>query len=310
MSDIKDLLQKIIDNIEKVIISKTEEVKVVLAALLCEGHILVEDVPGVGKTILARAVAISMGCQFSRIQFTPDLLPSDIIGVNIFNQGTNDFEFKPGPIHHQIILADEINRATPKTQSALLECMEERQVTIDGVRHVLPRPFIVIATQNPIEYEGTFPLPESQLDRFFLRVKLGYPDEQDEARILTMQQLHHPIEDLRQVIGVEEFLMMQEQTRRIHMDESLKQYIVKLVQMTRFHENILLGSSPRGSLAIFKASQAEAILNGRKYVIPDDIKKMAPLCLGHRITGKAGRNSSSKTEKFIKEILDEVPVPE
>ncbi len=295
---------------EKVIIGKTEEVVLVMSALLCEGHILVEDVPGVGKTMLARAISKSMGCQFSRIQFTPDLLPSDIIGVNIFNQKTRDFEFKKGPIHSQIVLADEINRATPKTQSALLECMEERQATIDGQTYQMPRPFLVIATQNPIEYEGTFPLPESQLDRFFIRVNMGYPDEKAESEILFRQKLRHPIEDLQQVVTVEEILEMQKKTREIFIEDTLREYIVKIVQETRHDENLFLGASPRGSLALFRAAQAMAFIEERDFIIPDDIKKMAPYTLAHRMISKTDGYHSAGLEKIIERILEEIPVPQ
>lgn len=281
-----------------------------MSALLCEGHILVEDVPGVGKTMLARAISKSLGCQFSRIQFTPDLLPSDIIGVNIFNQKTRDFEFKKGPIHSQIVLADEINRATPKTQSALLECMEERQATIDGQTYQMPRPFLVIATQNPIEYEGTFPLPESQLDRFFIRVNMGYPDEKAESEILLRQQIRHPIEDLQQVVTVEEILEMQKKTREIFIENTLREYIVKIVQETRHDENLFLGASPRGSLALFRAAQAMAFIEERDFIIPDDIKKMAPYTLAHRMISKTDGYHSAGLEKIVERILEEIPVPQ
>jgi len=280
-----------------------------MVSLLCEGHMMVEDVPGVGKTMLARAIAKSLGCKFSRIQFTPDLLPSDIIGVNIFNQKTRDFEFKPGPIHSQIILADEINRATPKTQSALLECMEERQVTVDGFTYKMARPFLVIATQNPIEYEGTFPLPESQLDRFFLRVKLGYPDEEAEGEILIRQQLRHPIEDLEQVVTIEEILEIQKKTREVFLEESLREYIVKIVQQTRKDDNLFLGASPRGSLALFRAAQAMSMIEDRDFVIPDDIKAMAPYTLAHRMISKTDGLYSPGLERLIEKILEDIPVP-
>ncbi len=303
-------IRKIIDNIEKVIIGKSDVVRLVLAGLLCEGHLLVEDIPGVGKTILARAVAISTGCKFSRIQSTPDLLPSDIIGVNIFNQKTLDFEFRPGPIHNQIILADEINRATPKTQSALLECMEERQVTVDGKAHRLPRPFMVIATQNPIEYEGTFPLPESQLDRFFMRISLGYPDSGAESQVLQMQRIAHPIDSLEQVMDEREVLELQRRTREIHVEDSIRDYIVQLTRATREFDGLMLGASPRGSIALYKASQANAVINGRDYCIPDDVKLMAPLCLAHRLILPSGGYQFQKTEQIISQILDQVPVPE
>lgn len=310
MKQINSFVKKIIDNVEKVIVGKTEEVTLVMNSLLCEGHILVEDVPGVGKTMLARAIARSLGCRFSRIQFTPDLLPSDIIGVNIFNQKTREFEFKAGPINSQIILADEINRATPKTQSALLECMEERQISIDGKTLKMDKPFLVIATQNPIEYEGTFPLPESQLDRFFLRIKMGYPDESAESEILNRQQLHHPIEDLEQIITMEEILQKQEEVKKIFIEETLREYIVKIVQQTRRDDSLFLGASPRGSLALFKAAQASALIDDRDYVIPDDIKKMAPYTLSHRMISKAEGYRPAGIEKIIEQVLMEIPVPQ
>ena len=306
----KQTIDKITRNIEKVIVGKTDVIRTVIASLLCEGHVLIEDVPGVGKTMLARALAGSIGCAFSRIQFTPDLLPLDIVGVNIFNQQTREFEFRPGPVHSQIVLADEINRGTPKTQSALLECMDERQVTMDGKTYMLPRPFLVMATQNPAEYEGTFPLPESQLDRFFIRINLGYPDEKAENEILTMQKLHHPIEDLEQVISVEEVIELQKKTKEIFVEDSVRNYIVKITRATREIENVYLGASPRGSLALFRASQAQALISGRDFVTPDDVKKMAPLTLAHRlISGSAGRESTGAVS-LIENILAEIPVPE
>ena len=281
-----------------------------MSALLCEGHILVEDVPGVGKTMLAKAVSKSLGCSFSRIQFTPDLLPSDIIGVNIFNQQSRHFEFKKGPIHSQIVLADEINRATPKTQSALLECMEERQATIDGKTYNMPRPFLVIATQNPIEYEGTFPLPESQLDRFFIRINLGYPNEIAESEILLRQKIKHPIEDLEQVVTVEEIMEMQKKVREVFIEDSLREYIVKIVQETRHDENLFLGASPRGSIALYRAAQAIAFIDGREFILPDDIKKIAPYTLAHRMISKTDGYHSAGLEKVVENILEEVPVPQ
>ncbi|MEW6280168.1 MAG: MoxR family ATPase, partial [Candidatus Eremiobacterota bacterium] len=272
MTDIQETGRRLLGNIEKVILGKRPEVRLVLVALLCEGHILVEDVPGVGKTMLSRAVARSLGLSFARVQCTPDLLPSDLIGVTVYNQKTQDFEFRPGPLHHQILLADEINRATPKTQSALLEAMEERQVSVDGRVRPLPRPFLVLATQNPIEYEGTFPLPEAQLDRFLLRIQLGYPSFEAEADMLVRQRIQHPIEELNQVISAEELSSMQRLVRDVHVDDSLRDYIVRLVQRTREQEKLFLGASPRGSLAMYRAAQALAALEGRKFVLADDIQ--------------------------------------
>ncbi|MCE1248377.1 MAG: MoxR family ATPase [Firmicutes bacterium] len=310
MVKINPFTEKIVANVEKVIVGKTGEVKLVMVALLCEGHLLVEDVPGVGKTMLARAIAKSIGCKFNRIQFTPDLLPSDIIGVNIFNQKTRDFEFKPGPIHTQIILADEINRATPKTQSALLECMEEKQISLDGVTHIMPKPFMVIATQNPIEYEGTFPLPESQLDRFFIRINMGYPDETAESEILERQKIRHPIQALEQVVTIEEVVEMQAKTREVKVKENLREYIVKIVQETRKDENLFLGASPRGSIALFRAAQAHALIEGRDFVIPDDIKFLAPFTLAHRMIGKSdGYSHAAGLERLVIRALEEIPVP-
>jgi MoxR-like ATPase len=310
VSIINKILEKIADNVEKVILGKKEVIGNMLIALLAEGHVLIEDVPGVGKTMLAKALAKSTGCEFSRIQFTPDLLPTDIIGVNIYNQKTGNFEFKPGPIHNHIILADEINRATPKTQSALLEAMEERQVTVDGITYPLPRPFMVMATQNPIEYEGTFPLPESQLDRFFVKVNLGYPDEKAETDILSINQLTYPIEKLEQVVTTTEILEMQKKTREIFVEESLKNYIVRIVQQTRQEDSLFLGASPRGSLFLFRGAQAEAFLNDRDYVIPDDIKKVALLTLSHRLISKTAEYCSPDYSKIIENILEQVTVPE
>src|SRR5262249_15405992 len=270
VEDPRSVALRIIENVEKVIVGKTNELKLTVTAVLVGGHILIEDVPGVGKTMMARALARSSGCTFRRIQFTPDLLPSDVSGVSIYNQKTGDFEFREGPIIAQIVLADEINRATPKTQSALLEAMEERQITVDGVTRAMPRPFTVLATQNPIEYEGTFPLPEAQLDRFMIRVHLGYPSATDEVIIMDRQQQRHPVEDLGQVTDAQEVLRVGEGVKAIYVDPLIKQYIVQLVEATRKHESAYLGASPRGSLALFRTSQAFALLDDRDFVIPDD----------------------------------------
>lgn len=305
---IQSTCEKVLENIERVILGKREEIRHVLVALLCEGHVLVEDVPGVGKTMLSRAVARSFGCSFARVQCTPDLLPTDLTGVNIFNQKTAEFEFRAGPLHNQIVLADEINRATPKTQSALLECMEERQITVDGRTYPLPRPFLVMATQNPIEYEGTFPLPEAQLDRFLLRIKLGYPSAQAESEMLLRQQTAHPIESLEQVVSSAELQAMQAEVRQMHVDDSLRNYIVGLVRQTRESEKVYLGASPRGSLALFRACQALAALHGRSFVTPDDIKQMAVPTLSHRLIGPS-ESTSGAGDQVVLELLDHHPVP-
>ncbi|MBI2266113.1 MAG: MoxR family ATPase [Armatimonadetes bacterium] len=304
----RGIADRVIANVERVIVGKRNEVKLLLVALLSEGHVLVEDVPGVGKTMLARAMARSLGCSFKRIQFTPDLLPSDILGVTIFNQKTSEFEFRPGPVVSQIILADEINRGTPKTQSALLECMEERQITVDGATRLLPKPFMVIATQNPIEYRGTFPLPESQLDRFLLRIVLGYPDPSSESEILIRQQLVHPIEEIRPVLALDELLDIQGQVKKVHVSQDVREYIVQLVQATRKESQLFLGSSPRGSLALFKSSQALALLEGRDFVIPDDVKQLVPCVLGHRLIAR-GEQDGLAIHHVLTRLLDRVPIP-
>jgi MoxR-like ATPase len=308
LNDVKTVGQRLTENIQKVILGKTTEVRLVLVALLCEGHILVEDVPGVGKTMLSRAVARSLGCSFARVQCTPDLLPSDLIGVSVFNQKSQEFEFRPGPVHHQIVLADEINRATPKTQSALLEAMEERQVSVDGRMRPLPRPFLVLATQNPIEYEGTFPLPEAQLDRFLLRLKLGYPSFEAENDMIVKQRAAHPIEDLPQVVTSQELTEMQARARNVHVDDSLREYIVRLVQRTREQERLYLGASPRGSLALYRAAQAHAALEGREYVVGDDIQSLVLATLGHRMLGRDGAGGR-QVEDVLKSLLEQVKVP-
>jgi MoxR-like ATPase len=310
MTDIKAFGEKLFANLETVIIGKRSALDLISIGLLCQGHVLIEDVPGVGKTVLARTLAKSLGCAFNRLQFTPDMLPSDVTGTSIFNQENRKFEFRPGPLFGQIILADEINRATPKTQAALLEAMEERQVTVDGQTHSLPRPFMVLATQNPIEYEGTFPLPEAQLDRFLLRLRLGYPGQADEIRILENQQLRHPIESVEAVISAEEVLQAAEAVREIFVSPAVKRYITDLVSRTRQHADIYLGASPRGSLSLFRASQARAGLLGRDYVLPDDVKALAGPILAHRIiVNPAARLREVTAEKLVQEILLAVAVP-
>ncbi|MEP7355600.1 MAG: MoxR family ATPase [Anaerolineales bacterium] len=307
---LKSAAERIIANVEKVIVGKNAEVQLTLVGLLCQGHLLIEDVPGVGKTMLAKALARSIGTSFNRIQFTPDMLPSDVTGVSIYNQMTREFEFRNGPIMAQIVLADEINRATPKTQAALLEAMEEKQVTVDGVTHMLPSPFMVLATQNPIEYEGTFPLPEAQLDRFLLRLSLGYPTAAHEIDVLERQQFAHPIERLEQVVTVEELLEAQAAVRKVHVEPGIKRYIVELVTQTRKHPDVYLGASPRGSLALFRTSQARAALEGRDFVIPDDVKALAESALAHRIIiGPAARIKDVSSRTIVRDIVGSVPVP-
>ncbi len=307
---VRSISDRISENVEKVILGKHKEVQITLQALLCEGHLLIEDVPGVGKTMLARAIARSIGCDFRRIQFTPDMLPSDVTGVSVFNQKTMEFEFRPGPIMTQIVLTDEINRATPKTQSALLEAMEERQVTVDGVTYPLEKPFLVLATQNPIEYEGTFPLPEAQLDRFMMRITLGYPQPEEEMRILDSQRQSHPIHELQQVISRDELVQAQLAVTEVYVDTLIKEYIVSLVNATRRHPDIYLGASPRGSLALYKTGRANAAVQGREYVIPDDIKLMAEPTLAHRlIVSPSARIKNVDPRAVLNEILDSVPVP-
>lgn len=310
MESVQEVASRIVDNVEKVIIGKREQVEQTVIALLCQGHVLIEDVPGVGKTMLAKSIARSLGCTFQRIQFTPDMLPSDVTGVSVFNQKTREFEFRPGPIMAQIVLTDEINRATPKTQSALLEAMEERQVTVDGVTYPLQKPFLVLATQNPIEYEGTFPLPEAQLDRFMLRISLGYPEPADEIRMLDSQRRVHPVEMVGQVVSADELLQSQEAIKEVHIDNEIKEYIVELVNTSRKHPDIYLGASPRGSLALYKTAQAKAAVEGRDYVIPDDIKALAIPALAHRlIVSPAARIKNVDSRTVVQEILDSVPVP-
>lgn len=299
-----------IDEVERVIVGKRDTVRRAVLALLCNGHVLLEDIPGVGKTTLAKALAKSIGGEFRRIQFTPDLLPSDITGSAVFNQKTAEFEFRPGPIFGNVVLVDEINRATPKTQSALLEGMEERQVTTDGQTRTLPRPFFVIATQNAIEMTGTYPLPEAQLDRFFCRLSLGYPDRNDEAAILGQQQVSHPLELVNRVFPLEEMVEMQSAIRDVFVHESVREYIVDVVRATRESNLLLMGSSPRGSLHLMRAAQANAAINGSDYVRPDDVKAVASAILGHRVIGRAElRAKGQSTEQVIERLLVEVPAP-
>jgi MoxR-like ATPase len=309
--NVQEPAERTIGNIERVIVGKHAEVRLALVALLCEGHILIEDVPGVGKTMLAKALSRSVGCTFRRIQFTPDLLPSDVTGLSIFNQKTQDFEFRPGPIMAQVVLADEINRATPKTQSALLECMEERQATIDGVSYPMQSPFLVIATQNPIEYEGTFALPEAQLDRFLLRIRLGYPKPMEELVILDEQKRMHPIESVQQVLPLDELRQMQVGVKEIYVDQGVANYIVRLVGATREHADVYLGASPRGSLHLYKAAQAMAAINGRDYVIPDDVKQLAVPVLGHRLIVRSQASLREvDNDAIVREVLSTVPIAE
>jgi MoxR-like ATPase len=301
--------ERVATNVEHVIVGKHREVRLALVALLCGGHLLIEDVPGTGKTVLAKALARSLGCSFRRIQFTPDLLPTDVTGLSIYNQKTQEFEFRPGPILSQIVLADEINRATPKTQSALLESMEERQVTVDGITYPMPHPFLVIATQNPIEYEGTFALPEAQLDRFMLRLRMGYPGPLEEMRILDEQRRGHPLDHLSVVASVEELLAMQLSVREVYVDPAVSDYIVRLVNATRAHPDVYLGASPRGSLALYRAGQAFAALSGRAYVIPDDVKALAEPALAHRIIIRTSASIRDVDPgAVVREVLDAVPV--
>jgi len=301
---------KLIESMGRVIVGKRDVIELVIAGLLASGHILVEDVPGVGKTTLAKSLAKSLGCSFKRIQFTPDLLPADIIGVSVFSQATREFEFRPGPVFANVVLADEINRTTPKAQSALLECMEEKQVTVDGVTHTLEEPFFVIATENPIEYEGTYRLPEAQLDRFIMRVAIGYPSAADEVAILDDQERRHPLEAVEPVMDRAELVELQQSIKEIYVEDSLKEYIVSLVGGTRDRPDVFLGASPRGSLALRRCGQALAALHGRDYVLPDDIKRVAMPALAHRIAVEPeARARGTTAESVVEELLRSVPVP-
>jgi MoxR-like ATPase len=309
-SDVGAVAQKIVANIEKVIIGKRQPITLTLVAVLCEGHVLLEDVPGVAKTMLARAFARSIGCVFKRLQCTPDLLPTDVTGVSVFNPKTTEFEFRPGPIFAQIVLADEINRATPRTQSALLEAMAERRVTVDGQTYALKPPFLVIATQNPVDHEGTFPLPEAQLDRFLIRLGLGYPGLEDEGKMLQRLQRSHPIDELGPVATVVELIAAQDAVREVFVDDKVRKYVLDLVHATRQHEDVALGGSPRASIALFRTAQALAAVHGRNYVLPDDVKKMAHAVLGHRIILKPESRLRKLTPAAVlNEILVDVSVP-
>lgn len=304
------IAQRIVDNVSKVIVGKRDVIEQALAALIAQGHILVEDVPGVGKTMLAKSLSTSIGCNFKRIQFTPDLLPSDVAGISVYNQATGEFQFRPGPIMSEVVLADEINRATPKTQSALLEAMEELQVTVDGVTHHLQHPFIVIATQNPIEYEGTFPLPEAQLDRFLMRISLGYPDFEEELAVIEQQEKVHPIENLEAVSSPEEVVGLQEAAKEVYVDRVVREYIVSLTEATREHRDVSLGASPRASLGLFRAARALALVLDRDYVIPDDIKALASSVTAHRIIlSPAARMRGVRSTDVVADLLNTVAVP-
>lgn len=306
---VRSVADALVRNIGNVLVGKEQAIEEALCTLLCQGHILAEDVPGVGKTMLARALAGSLGLTFRRIQFTPDLLPSDVIGVTVYDPRLGHFEFRKGPVFANVVLADEINRGTPRTQSALLECMEERQVTVDGENYPLAAPFVVIATQNPIEFEGTFPLPEAQLDRFFARISLGYPDAASEVAMLDRLKLRHPIEDVRQVVSAEELLAAQEAVKQVHVDPSVSRYIVDLVRATRSHGDVALGVSPRGTLALYRAAQARAALEGREYVLPDDVKRMSVAVLSHRvIVAPEAALRGVKAADVIRDVLEKAPI--
>ena len=310
MRTIRDLTTALIDNVERVIVGKRAVVELTVVALLCEGHILLEDVPGVGKTMLARALSASLGCAFRRIQFTPDLLPNDVTGVSVFNQRTQEFEFRAGPAFANVLLADEINRATPRTQSSLLECMGERQISVDGVTRALPRPFLVLATQNPVEFEGTFPLPEAQLDRFLLRLTIGYPDYADEKQIVQNLRHGHPVDRLEPVADAVELVDAQGAIADVYVEDSIGDYVLRLVRETRSHQDIALGASPRGTLALFRAAQALAVMRGRDFVIPDDVKYLAPFALAHRLIVRPESQLRGRTGRDIMDsIVAMVPVP-
>jgi MoxR-like ATPase len=307
---IAEVARRVRENVQQVIVGKDDVIDLAMVAVLCEGHLLIEDVPGIGKTTLARALAASLGCTFRRIQFTPDLLPSDVTGINFFNQKTQEFEFRPGPVMSQVVLGDEINRATPRTQSSLLEAMQERQITVDGETYHLPRPFLVLATQNPIELEGTFPLPEAQVDRFLMRLSLGYPTASEEHAMLLRFERQDPLQDLSAITSPDELIVLQRRVREIRVEESIRGYIVDICRATRQHPDIDLGVSPRGTLALYKSAQALAAIRGREYVLPDDVKLLAPSVLTHRImisptTRLRGRSLSD----VLMDVVETVPVP-
>jgi MoxR-like ATPase len=307
---IAEVASRLRENIQKVIVGKEQVIDLALVAVLCEGHALLEDVPGIGKTTLARALAASLGCSFRRIQFTPDLLPSDVTGLNWFNQKEQAFEYRPGPIMSQVVLADEINRATPRTQSSLLEAMQERQVTVDGVTRPVPRPFLVMATQNPVELEGTFPLPEAQVDRFLLRIAIGYPDESEENAILERFRLSDPLPDLQAVTNAAEIMELQNERRQVRVEESVRSYIVRVARATRTHNEIELGASPRATLSLYQSAQAWAAIQGREFVLPDDVKAMAPHVLTHRLMiSPQAQLRGRRPEELVAAIVDTVPVP-
>ncbi|MEA3403371.1 MAG: MoxR family ATPase [Armatimonadota bacterium] len=310
MADVASLGHRMVENIERVIVGKRRPVRLTLIALLCDGHVLLEDVPGVAKTMLARSLATSLGCSFARIQCTPDLLPSDITGVSVFNQKSVEFQFQPGPILNQIVLADELNRATPRAQAALLEAMAERQITVDGVTRELPEPFFVISTQNPIEHEGTFPLPEAQLDRFLMRLSIGYPSFTDENKMLERIKLAHPLRELGQVAEGAEIVQAQREIREIFVHEKVRQYLVRIVHATRRHDELALGASPRASIALYRTSQALAALEGREFVLPDDVKYVAEAVLCHRvILSSEARLRGRLVEDMIDELVGSIPAP-
>ncbi len=310
MSQVQDVSKRIINNVEKVIVGKRQALVYSLVSWFCEGHFLLEDVPGVAKTILARSLALSVGCKFKRVQCTPDLLPSDVTGASIFNQKTAEFEFRPGPLFANLVLTDEINRTTPRTQAALLEAMAEGSITVDGVTHTLEKPFLVIATQNPVDHEGTFPLPEAQLDRFLMKFSVGYPSLEDELTILDRLQLSHPIDSLTSVVSAEEIVECQKLVRNVHVDPKVRKYILQIVHLTRHHEHLSLGGSPRASIALFRTCQALAAIRGRNFVLPDDVKMIAAPVLNHRmILRPESRLRKITADQVITQLISEVPVP-